>query len=165
MTNRHVYISYDPFKPYKLSKKSKHPQAVTRLRCTASVPPETVPISSTTLPGHKKWAFTIVDNRREQADYMLVFSDWLKRGAIVHCRYAEQNKHGYTHYHGIVSIPNNMMRKHLIPSGYSARFVHMHDEKGWMEYCLKSQPKAYDPFLPDTNDNALIDRLKKPLFK
>lgn len=108
----------------------------------------------------QKFAFTLVDNRKDQHDYMLIFSDWIKRGCNILYKFAEHNKHGYVHYHGLIEIPKTIYRKTLCPKGYSVRFKEVWNAQGWYNYCKKDQEE--DSL--DTDDNDLMDRLKKPLF-
>lgn len=110
-----------------------------------------------------KFAFTAVYRKKDMQniDYMLLFHEWQKKGCKILCKYAETNKRGFLHYHGIIEIPTRVYRKGLIDQTlFSIRFKKIFNEDGWVAYCMKDQ----DEESLDTDDNGLMARLKKPLF-
>lgn len=98
----------------------------------------------------RDYAFTLKSRKRVDCEYdcyHVPLRDWESR---FHCRVKlsvpEKDKHGRLHFHGVVSIPDDVYRGDLVDkSVFSYRFTEIMTEKqrqGWLSYCAKGFSRA-----------------------
>lgn len=113
-----------------------------------------------------KWTVAVSIKARKRVDqqkmiYMLLFSEWKNKGAIIGLMVPEYDKLGRLHYHGTIKIPHThrMTNYHNSMFSICTKLVRtLEDEEEWNIYCLKE----YDT-LDSVEDDIQIPR--KPMWK
>lgn len=111
--------------------------------------------------GFVAYAYTVKNLGSEMdADYTPFFDRLSKYDIKVEFKVKEFDKHGKSHFHGILYLPKGFWRKRIMVHGYHIKLVEVYNKEGWIKYIHK------DVHWEDYEDeDELIEMPTRSLFK
>jgi len=115
---------------------------------------------------YTQWAFTVKYVATLKPDELLdtMYSNWFyhleQHGIVFRVKKQELDPKFLWHWHGVMSVPSNVLLRKLKVYGYSPMYKRLYNAAGWIDY-INKQAKAFDD-IPEGDSEDEVPRGDTP---